>query len=553
MRRLWSSLPVLALLVLASLLPAFAPAAAVQEASDHALRVNWGPPIPDTLDPQHSDEGQWAISGGLDFEGLTRIDESLQPVPGAAESWQFSPVGKTITFHLREGLVYSDGAPVLASQFVYAAERMCSPELNSRSVSLLADVIGCMDLFNSAGDETAADAAKGAFGVRALDDRTVEYRFTRPAPYFLVTAANWGCIPLRQDLIEAGGPEWWANPATRVGNGPFKMTAYPTNGLEEHLVYARNDRYWAGRTTLDRLEFLFLDLADPATMVAYQRGDIDATFPTEETIPALEADPALSRELVHLPVAGTDYFEFNFTKAPFQDKKVREAFAYAFDRARYCRELLYDACTPTLSMVAPGAPGYIDTEAYAFNPEKARLALAESSYGGPETLPQITWYGWKDDPGGDKDAPWLYQQFRQVLGVELNVVYLTDEEHDALYDDSSTYPQLHDSTWWNDGDPRDWFVIWRCDSEYGDEGFCDPELDNLLDRADSEMDPARRIALYEDAGRMLVADVPAIFVNSVSVTMLVKPYVSGYSRTIPNNGPWPGWTNLMTVDVARPA
>jgi oligopeptide transport system substrate-binding protein len=409
-----------------------------------------------------------------------------------------------------------------------------------------------MNLFNAEGDAAEAKA-RAELGVRAVDERTLEYRFTRPAPYFLVTAADWGTIPLRQELVEQGGPEWWANPAMRIGNGPFKMVAYPTNGPSEHLVYARNDRYWGGKTKLDRLEFLLLDYADPATLAAYERGDLDVTFPTEEIIPALEADPVLSRELVQLPVAGTDYFEFNFTKPPFQDKKVREAFAYAFDRARYCRELLYDACTPTLSMAAPGAPGHIDTDAYAFDPEKARLALAESSYGGPENLPPITWYGWKDDPGGDKDAPWLYQQFRQVLGVELNVVYLTDEEQDALFEDPATVPQLHDSTWWADPDPREWFVIWRCDSEYGDEGFCDPELDTLLDRADAEMDPEQRIAMYEEAGRMLVADVPAIFVNSVSVTMLVKPYVTGYSRTVPNNGPWPGWTNLMTVDVVRPA
>ena len=107
MRRGITVAPIVVVLVLGSLLPGLASTAARRAAGHaHVLRINWGPSVPETLDPQHSDEGQWSISGGLDYEGLTRIDEKLQVVPGAAESWEFSPDGKTLTFHLRDGLVY---------------------------------------------------------------------------------------------------------------------------------------------------------------------------------------------------------------------------------------------------------------------------------------------------------------------------------------------------------------------------------------------------------------------------------------------------------------
>src|SRR4051794_25569789 len=113
MRRGITVAPIVVVLVLSSLFPGLTPPAAVQTAGQaHVLRMNWGPDVPDTLDPQHSDQGQWSMSGGLDYEGLTRIDEELQPVPGAAASWDFSADGTTLTFHLREGLVYSDGVPV---------------------------------------------------------------------------------------------------------------------------------------------------------------------------------------------------------------------------------------------------------------------------------------------------------------------------------------------------------------------------------------------------------------------------------------------------------
>jgi oligopeptide transport system substrate-binding protein len=541
----------LVVLLLGPLFLGLASAAALQDTGgSKILRVDWGG-LPETLDPQHSDQGQWSISGGLDAEGLTRIDEELQVVPGAAESWEFSPDGKTLTFHLRDGLVYSDGVPVVAEHFVYAAKRLCSPELNSRSATSLFDVIGCKALFESGGDAAAADAAKAEFGVRALDERTLEYRFTRPAPYFLVQASIWVAIPLRQELIEAGGAEWWSNPATRIGNGPFRLARYDPEGPEGRLLYVRNERYWGGSTKLDGIEILFLDEA--LTMEAYRNDEVDIVWPGEENIPAIEADPDLSRQLVIIPEAGTQYFTFNLHREPFQDPKVRQAFAYAFDRDAYCRQVASSgACRLTMSLIPPGMPGGIETDAYAFDPEKARQALAESSYGGPENLPEITWYGWSG-PDYEHETAWHYEQVRQVLGVEMTPVTLSsDEEYAVLYESPATMPQIEDSAWFGSTDPRGWFIIWRCDSEFNSIGYCNPDLDALLDRADAELDPEQRIALYEEAGHMLVADAPAIFVQNYTSTWLVKPRVTGYTLTTGINGNWPGWMNLMTVDVERP-
>jgi oligopeptide transport system substrate-binding protein len=550
MRRGITAAPIVVVFLLSSLLSNLDGAQGQTAGPAHVLRVNGGPELPETLDPQHSDLGQWSVSGGLDYEGLTRLDDELQPIPGAAESWEFSPDGTTITFHLRDGLVFSDGVPVTAEHFRYAAERVCSPELDSRSRGDLADLIGCEALFD-ARDDAAAAAARADFGVRVLDERTLEYRFTAPAPYFPSLASGWRTIPLRRELIEAGGPDWWANPATRIGNGPFRLVAYDADSPDQRLVYARNETYWGGPTKLDSIEFLFVDGGE-LSLEAYRRGELDVTWMRPAMITSIEADPELSRDIVTVPIAGTEYFQFHVNREPFQDKKVREAFAYAFDREAYCRQIRYGLCTPTLSMVAPGIAGAIVTDAFAFNPEKARQALAESSYGGPENLPEITWYGWKDEmAASERYAEWLRDQFHQVLGVQLNLVYLSYEDRDALYNDPATVPQLDIASWWSGADLRSWFVIWRCDStfDYGVD-YCNPELDALLDRADAELDPEKRVALYEEAGHLLVADVPAIFVHTASRTMLVRPSVVGYSRTTPYlNGDWAGWMNLMTVDV----
>jgi ABC-type transport system substrate-binding protein len=73
---------------------------------------------------------------------------------------------------------------------------------------------------------------------------------------------------------------------------------------------------------------------------------------------------------------------------------------------------------------------------------------------------------------------------------------------------------------------------------------------DCIDRADAELDPGARLALYEEAGHLLAADAPAIFLHHAFGQVLVKPYVTGYSRTAPNRN-WPGWANLLTVDGQR--
>ena len=196
---------------------------------------------------------------------------------------------------------------------------------------------------------------------------------------------------------------------------------------------------------------------------------------------------------------------------------MRAAFAYAFDRDAYCRQLIYSSCTATLSMIPPGLPGSIETDAYAFDPEKARQALADSSYGGPENLPEVIWYGSKDSAGIDQEGQWLYEQFRQVLGVELNLVYLSEEEFDALLDSPETWPQFADVDLVRQH--RSAGMARPVALQFGvhEPGLLQPELDALLVRAEAELDPEQRLALYEEAGHMLVDDAPAIFAYNLSL------------------------------------
>src|SRR5690606_1838451 len=110
---------------------------------------------------------------------------------------------------------------------------------------------------------------------------------------------------------------------------------------------------------------------------AYRSGELEIVQIEPPQIPEVEADPELSDEYLVYPTASTYSLQFNLTMEPWQDKKVREAFSYAIDRETLCAEIRSGDCTPTLSWIPEGVPGFIQTDKYGFDPEAARQALAE--------------------------------------------------------------------------------------------------------------------------------------------------------------------------------
>ena len=362
------------LAVVAMLLPmALASSAATaQDADAKVLRIHQRF-YPSLLDPQQAAFIDDIAVISLAYEGLTRLDENLGIVPAAAESWEFNDDGTELTFRLREGLTYSDGSPLTAERFRDAALRTCSPVTAGLYQSILFPIVGCEALAASlepaaagtpAATPVSADDLAAAFGVAALDDRTVVIRLREPAPYFVAVASLWVFYPAQAELIEAGGEGWWLDPANHVGNGPFVIEAMEE---DQQITFAANEAYWGGRPVLDGIEYVYIK--DNAVAVeAYRQGDVDIAYVDPSQIPAISGDPTLSEEFLQYRGANTFEINFNLRQAPFDDKKVREAFAYAFDRETWCAEVLAGGCLPTTTWIPEGVPGAVEDATYAFDP-----------------------------------------------------------------------------------------------------------------------------------------------------------------------------------------
>ena len=546
------------LLALAVALSLLVPALTTLAAQDvgKVLRIH-EPVYPDVVDPQKSSFVNEIDILALAYEGLTRFDTELQTVPAAAESWEYNEDATQITFHLREGLKYSDGSPLTAENFRYAVERTCDPVTAGEYQSILFEIAGCADFAGLALDEEENtreytpeeyDEARAALRVKSIDDRTLQIDLTNPAPYFHTVAALWVFYPTKKEIVEADPDNWWQGVENHIGNGPFNVTGIDE---EQRWTFGANDNYWQGRPKLDGIEYRYVQDAAVA-LEAYRAGDLDIVHLEPPQIPEVQTDPELSDQFLSYPTASTYGLQMNLNLEPFTDLKVREAFAYAFDRETFCAEVRSGDCTPALSWIPEGIPGAIETDKFAFDPEAARQALAESSYGGPENLPPIELYYNSDRSGATERFEWVAGQYRDILGIELQLKPTDGTTLTSLSKDNATYPQLSAFGGWGQDypDPQNWLsVYWRCDSSFAqDFGYCNEEFDRLTELGDTTIDPEERIGYYEQAGEILVNDQPGTFVFHIAGVFVVSPDVTGYMPTAAENQ-WPGqYSSLMTID-----
>ncbi|HEY8447997.1 MAG TPA: peptide ABC transporter substrate-binding protein [Thermomicrobiales bacterium] len=545
------------LIALALVMPLAALPTRAQDAEAKVLRIHQ-PIYPDDFDPQKSSFTNEIDILALAYEGLTKLDENQQTVPAAAESWEYNEDATQITFHLREGLKWSDGSPLTAADFAYAIERTCDPNTAGEYQSLLFEIVGCAEFAALAGDDPVNpaeftqeewEAARDALGVTVIDDRTLQLNLTNPAPYYHTVAYTWPFYPVKREIVEQDPDNWWQTAENHIGNGPFKIVEI----IEDQMIaFEANDNYWQGRPKIDRIEYIYIADAGVA-LEAYRSGELEIVQIEPPQIPEVEADPELSDEYLVYPTGSTYSLQFNLTMEPWQDKKVREAFSYAIDRETLCAEIRSGDCTPTLSWIPEGVPGFIQTDKYGFDPEAARQALAESTYGGPENLPEIKLYYASDVSGRQEQAEWLAGQIRDILGVELTLVPTDGTTLIDLRKNPETFPHLlYPSGWIQDyPDPQNWLsVYWKCDATFAQRfGYCNPAFDELVSKGDVTVDPEERIGYYEQANQILVDDVPGPFLFNQAAVFVVKPYVVGYTPNA-SEVEWPGqFGSLMTIDI----
>lgn len=294
------------------------------------------------------------------------------------------------------------------------------------------------------------------------------------------------------------------NGGAPVTSGMFKVTKYEP-GDTGTMTLERNEHWWRDPAKLSRIEYQVV--SDSQTqMVMYDNGEVDqiAATPAEYT----EANkPGGKRhdELIRMPVDSTYYFGFFCDKAPFDEEKVRQAFAHAIDRDVLSQAILGGMYAPQQRILAADFPCGGDEEFQPrFDVARARQLLSESTYGGPDKLPKTTIL--VSEPGGatapgvwGRMAEAIQQQLQQNLGVKVDVVRkvygtFTEQQQEAKEIQGGVIFRL--SFGIAIIDPSYLASVIHSSPQGNALAYNNPEVDKLLDQAAVETDETKRCEMY---------------------------------------------------------
>jgi oligopeptide transport system substrate-binding protein len=501
------------------------------------LRVRL-PGEPASIDPAHDqDTTQETVIKQL-FTGLTRMTPELKPEGALADSWQFNADNTQITFKLKQ-TKWSDGQPVTAKDFEYAWKRFIDPRTASEYVSLVTGVIkGATELNTTPVSDTAKlQQAIDNLGVKATDDTTLQVTFEKPAPFFLDIAALGNMAPVRKDVVEKFGDKW-TEAGSLIGNGPFTLKAW-TKGSD--MTLAPNPSYYEGAPKLQNLNFKFI--ADDATSFAnYQADEIDISSVPPPEIAGVRNNPQFQDQVVQSPQLATYMFGFNTTKPPFDNVKVRQAFAYAINRKALTDQVLNGVPAPAYSFIPPGMPGHLSATdagaaAQTFDAAKAKQLLSDAGYPDGKGFPEIT-LAFNNNSSHSLIAQRIQSDLQNNLGVKIT---LDPREPKTYFNDiQKNTPDLFRTGWNADyPDPYDWDqLVFGAGSDQNYGHWKNDQFTQLLAQADKAADANARTQYYQEAEKVLAQDAGAIFVYWYGNFDLVKPWIKGltYSSQDPTVG-----------------
>ena len=441
---------------------------------------------PVQFNPLAPGQGAEQLVMSLVYNALFNVGPDFEPVPRLAESWDVSEDATEYTFHLRDGLQWSDGEPITAEDVVFTYNLVADPEVASTNAAPFAGVVGF--------DDVQEGAAETLEGIVAEDEKTVTVTLEEPTPGFLALfGSGYGILP--EHVLGEVEPsavmehEFFKLPS--VSSGPYVMSEF---NVDENVVLEANPNYWS-EVGIDTL-YLQMLTSDVAT-AQLATGEIDVVQISPQDLATIEGLDGVT--VSSAPSPGFLRLLVNFQK--FEDERVRQAFLYAINRQGIIDGVLGGhGQTINSTIMTPWAlPD--DLEPYEYDPERATALLEEAGYDFDQEL-RLSWI-----PGtADRDAA-VAVVLENLKAIGINAVanqiesanqlgMIENAEYDLMVSGGGTYTP----------DPTVSANALLCDRVFPAGGntslFCNEELDALLNQGAVTADPDQRAEVYQEAARL---------------------------------------------------
>jgi oligopeptide transport system substrate-binding protein len=371
------------------------------------------------------------------YEGLVRFSmHDLTVRPSIAESWEIDGSSTVYTFHIRKGVFFHDdvcfpggkGRELKASDVKYSLELLCtqSPDNVNFKSTLYNNVKGALDFYEASAN---GKPSSGLESIKVINDYTVEITLLSPSSSFLSILASAAASIVPREGVEKYGNQ------LHIGTGPFLFAS--NDKLTGILVLLKNPNYYRSDSLGNKLPFvdsLVLKTlpTKAAQLEAFEKGDVDVVLglPSESVRALVEAQIEQFKSkntgyiLERTPEMASHFLEFNLSRPPFDDIRVRKAFSYAIDRNKIIDEVLKgEAYGPGIYGISPPSFREYDitkVKGYDFNPDMANRLFYESGYKDKKVFPGVKIVLNSGGSKNTKVALEVQKQLMEVLGIRVD-------------------------------------------------------------------------------------------------------------------------------------
>jgi len=487
----------------------------------HPLRTVQNAPY--SLDPTMTDHDDSSAVIIQLFSGLVEASTAMEIMPNVAKSWEISEGGQKYLFTLRDDVHWIDGIPVTARDFEYAWKRTLDPTSGSPNAELLYDIKGAKAFHQ--GQVSNPDL----LGIHSIDDFTLEVELEGQTGYFLSLLACTATYPIPKHVVEIHGEEW-TQTNNFVSNGAFWLEDWKPG---EAMTLKHNPNYH-GLTSgnIQEVELIF-ETNKSAVLDMYETNNLDI-LGFGDFLPSQwnRARRQYAGEYVSAPESATHYVGFDVNRPPFDDPRVRRAFAMAIDKTVLVNEVLGGYLFPATGGFIPlGVPGHSANIGFPYDPTQAQQLLAEAGFANGHGFPQV------DACTRERNRPQalaLQEQWNQNLGVEImwNIMpwreYLTRLEQNPA--------QLFQFGWIADYPDPDSFL--RTSNVQQRTQWRDEIYDRLVEKAQRVLEQGERLKLYGQADKRLIESAAIIPLAYSRSHTLVKPWVRQFPALALSKWQW---------------
>jgi oligopeptide transport system substrate-binding protein len=470
---------------------------------------------------------------------LVRLNQDYSIVPGAAKSWEQSSDGNSWTFHLRPGIMWSNGKELTAADYVETLRYSADPKHAWDFSWFWSGVI------KNYTEAVAGKVQTSQIGVKqGADKYTLVIETEGPIAY--IPSACLYTTPLSAvALNKYGSGSYNINPATCVTCGPYTLNKFdPTASV----VLTPNKKYTGPYApTIDALVGKIYAGGD--MLPRFQTGEIDTISVTPLDL-KIAAKNSRTKKL-HLYKNPNDfeiwYTFFDTKKPPFNNVKVRQALAHCVDRDSLIKSLLEPLATPAYGYLMNGYPFAVEDPLKPltnYDPNKAKSLLAAAGYPGGKGFPQVTFNWWANAVSNTESVVQaLTQNWNKTLGINIKLQELDKTTFYARMNKVPTQIQMGFVSY-----GMDYFDASNMLSVYksgGRHNWDNKQYDNLLAKGAAESKTAQRQEIYTEAQKLLTDQAPAVFVFHLLYGYYYAPYIKGNALAKNKDGydgiQWPGF------------